>query len=137
MGGDDVLKGRNGNDELSGGLGADLLTGGAGNDHFVFDTDPGIGGNADWINDFAKGDKLVLDLDVFAGIGGAVTLDATHFRAGVHVHGPGRGRPHPLRHRHRQSLLRPRRLLRLRGKALLVATLTGAPALAATDIVVG
>jgi serralysin len=86
LAGDDVLKGGNGNDELSGGLGADLLTGGAGNDRFVFDTDPGIGGNTDWINDFVKGqDKLVLDDDVFAGLGPVGTLGAGLFRTGVNI----------------------------------------------------
>jgi Ca2+-binding RTX toxin-like protein len=137
LAGDDVLKGGDGDDELSGGLGADLLMGGAGIDRFVFDSDPGIGGNADWITDFVKGqDKLVLDMDVFAGIGGAVTLDAAHFRAGAHVTAQD-GDDHILYDTATGSLYYdPDGSSGFEG-ALLVATLTGAPALAATDIVVG
>jgi Ca2+-binding RTX toxin-like protein len=133
--GDDVLKGGTGNDELSGGLGADLLTGGAGNDRFVFDTDPGIGGNTDWINDFVKGqDNLVLDIDVFAGIGGAVTLDATHFRAGAHVTAQD-GDDHVLYDTASGNLYYDADGSGF-DAAILVASLAGMPAITAADILV-
>jgi hypothetical protein len=135
LAGDDVLKGGDGNDELSGGLGADLLTGGAGIDRFVFDSDPGIGGNADWITDFVKGqDNLVLDLDVFAGIGAAGALSAEVFRAGAHVTAQD-GNDHILYDTTTGSLYYDPDGAGF-DSALLVATLTGAPALAATDILV-
>jgi Ca2+-binding RTX toxin-like protein len=130
-----VLKGGNGNDELSGGLGADLLTGGAGIDSFVFDSDPGIGGNADWITDFVKGqDNLALDDDVFAGLGAAGALSAEVFRAGAHVTAQD-GNDHILYDTTTGSLYYDPDGAGF-DSALLVATLTGAPALAATDILV-
>jgi Ca2+-binding RTX toxin-like protein len=126
QGGDDVLKGGAGNDELHGGLGADLLTGGAGNDRFVFDSDPGIGGNADWITDFVKGqDKLALDDDVFAGIGAAGALDLTYFRPGANVTAQD-GDDHVLYDTASGNLYYDADGSGFE-EALLVATLTGAP----------
>jgi Ca2+-binding RTX toxin-like protein len=135
LAGDDVLKGGTGNDELHGGLGADLLTGGAGNDRFVFDTDPGVGGNADWVTDFVRGqDKLVLDDDVFAGIGAAVTLDATHFRAGAHVTAQD-GDDHVLYDTASGNLYYDADGSGF-DAAILVASLAGMPAITAADILV-
>ncbi len=134
MAGDDVLKGGNGNDELHGGLGADLLTGGAGNDRFVFDTDPGIGGNADWITDFVKGDQLVLDDDVFAGIGAAGALDTAYFRAGAHVTALD-GDDHVLYDTASGNLYYDADGSGF-DAAVLVASLTGMPAITAADILV-
>ena len=57
----DTINGGDGNDKIAGRGGADVLTGGAGADTFryVFDTDSGLGVNADHITDFAIGsDKL-------------------------------------------------------------------------------
>jgi len=87
LNGDDVINGGNDNDMLHGGLGQDLLSGGMGNDYFVFDSNPATGGNADWINDFVKGqDKLVLDEDFFVGIGtGSGAINGAAFFAGVGV----------------------------------------------------
>lgn len=64
LGGDDVLRGLAGNDTLVGGAGNDVLTGGAGNDRFVF----GELGLGDQITDFARGDKIDLTgIDAVAG----------------------------------------------------------------------
>jgi Ca2+-binding RTX toxin-like protein len=136
MAGDDVLKGGNGNDELRGGLGADLLKGGPGIDHFVFDTDPGIGGNADWIADFVKGqDKLVLDDDVFAGIG-VGTVEGVNMVAGAFRLGAAQDADDRILYDTSTGGLYYDPDGAGFEAAVLVATLTGAPALAATDILV-
>ena len=76
--GNDSLKGGKGNDELHGGTGKDTLDGGAGADKFVFDTALSSS-NADLIKGFKHGtDKIVLDADIFAAIGGS--LSAAEFR---------------------------------------------------------
>jgi Ca2+-binding RTX toxin-like protein len=68
--GKDRLKGGKGDDILSGGLGRDKLAGSGGKDAFVFDMLLG-GGNVDKIKGFkSKTDKIWLDTDVFAAIGG-------------------------------------------------------------------
>ena len=80
--GNDILIGGAGVDVLSGGLGADTLTGGAGIDVFLFDTAPSAA-NADAITDFnAAEDGIVLELSIFAGIGGEGVLLASEFHAG-------------------------------------------------------
>ena len=135
LNGDDVLKGGTGNDEIYGGLGTDLLMGGAGNDRFVFDTDPGIGGNADWITDFVKGqDKLVLDDDVFVGIGAPGALGLAYFRVGANVTAQDSD-DYVLYDTASGNLYYDPDGSGFEG-SLLVATLTGAPVLAVADIVV-
>jgi Ca2+-binding RTX toxin-like protein len=60
-GGDlDTLSGEGGNDLLDGGAGAEWLRGGAGNDRFQFSSVSDA--NGDWIQDFARGDKIDLSL---------------------------------------------------------------------------
>jgi Ca2+-binding RTX toxin-like protein len=86
LGGDDVLMGGGSDDTLAGGFGQDLLVGGAGSDHFVFDTSPAIGGNADVIADFTKGqDKLVLALDIYTALPGSGILGAEYFHTALDV----------------------------------------------------
>ncbi len=69
-GGNDRLVGGKGGDKLAGGLGKDKLIGNGGKDAFVFDTALG-GGNVDKIKGFKSGkDKIWLDEDVSAAIGG-------------------------------------------------------------------
>ena len=85
--GNDILTGGNGNDTLVGGTGKDSLTGGAGNDKFLFS-----GGTlpknqsvtafigTDTITDFMKGDKIVLDKNIFRSLGCDVgTLNKSNF----------------------------------------------------------
>ncbi|MBK8375066.1 beta strand repeat-containing protein [Sphingorhabdus sp.] len=57
----DTINGDAGNDKIIGNTGADIITGGSGSDQFryLFDTDSGLGANADRITDFTiGGDKL-------------------------------------------------------------------------------
>ena len=66
-GGDDTLYGQEGDDILKGGDGNDTLYGGTGNDTFVIeDNDPDNG--TSFIADFAAGDLIALDADIFLGI---------------------------------------------------------------------
>ena len=77
-----TLTGNSANNTLAGGAGNDTLTGGAGADAFVFDTAPGAA-NRDLIADFntGEGDRLVLDLQVFAVAGTpGGTLSESQFR---------------------------------------------------------
>lgn len=77
--GDDTIKGGGGDDWLHGGLGKDSLTGGSGNDVFVFDT--AFDGKRDTIVDFARGDKIGLDTDIF-GVFEGNAITAANFRSG-------------------------------------------------------
>ena len=76
----------------------------------------------------------MLDLDVFAGIGGAVTLDATHFRAGAHVTAQD-GDDHVLYDTASGNLYYDADGSGF-DAAILVASLAGMPAITAADILV-
>ncbi|HEY9627861.1 MAG TPA: calcium-binding protein [Coleofasciculaceae cyanobacterium] len=67
LGAKDSLAGGAGNDTLAGGAGKDTISGGIGTDQFVFVS---LRDKGDRITDFNKleGDKLVFDLDGFAGL---------------------------------------------------------------------
>lgn len=67
LGSKDTLTGGAGNDILVGGASKDTITGGTGTDLYVFNR---LGDKGDRIKDFSKqeGDKLVFDLDGFAGL---------------------------------------------------------------------
>jgi Ca2+-binding RTX toxin-like protein len=80
--GADTLQGGDGADTLSGGAGADLLKGGAGADAFRFDRAPSTAG-VDVIADFAPGDRIELDREVFAGLGAGSTVAAGRFVLGL------------------------------------------------------
>lgn len=135
QGGLDVLLGGDGNDLLAGGAGIDVLLGGAGADRFRFDSAPD-GGNVEWVMDFAPGtDKLEFSASVFADLGapgGPVNPDAFVKGAGVAALGP------------EDRLLYDTSTGRLyydgdgsgTGDPELVATLQGAPNLAAADLLV-
>jgi Ca2+-binding RTX toxin-like protein len=81
FGGDsgDYLTGGKGNDKFYGGQGDDEHTGGAGKDQFIFNTSV-YGSGTDFIEDFGRGDKIVIDNDAFKGIGGPGKLDPSKFR---------------------------------------------------------
>ena len=130
--GNDKLSGGTGNDTLVGGVGADLLTGGAGNDVFSFLTAAESG---DTIADFVSGQDAVQF--AIAGFGGGLALGqnlvTTHhfisnttgksnFATGQFVYQTNVGK---LWWDADGSGV---------GVHVLVATLTGSPALAATDI---
>ncbi|HYE88951.1 MAG TPA: calcium-binding protein, partial [Vicinamibacterales bacterium] len=130
------LFGYNGNDTLDGGAGNDRLEGGGGNDQYIFTVAPGAG-NADTIVGFASGlEKIVLDGTAHANLGanGNFVVGDGRFVSGagltsgldagdrvvyntttgqVFYDADGSGG----------------------GAAQLIATLQGAPSLAATDII--
>jgi Ca2+-binding RTX toxin-like protein len=70
----DIVNGGADNDKIIGFTGADIITGGTGNDQFryLFDTDSGLGANADRITDFTiGGDRLNFALlDTNLGVAG-------------------------------------------------------------------
>jgi Ca2+-binding RTX toxin-like protein len=88
--GNDVVFGSNGNDRMLGQDGDDLLfgengndamTGSLGRDRFVFNTAPNAVTNVDWITDFTTGqDRLLLDNAVFTALGAAGVLGAGLFK---------------------------------------------------------
>ena len=86
FGGNDQLSGGNNEDGLVGGLGNDRLDGGRGADYFVF-AEYGKA-NFDKIAKFQKIDTIVLDTDVFTGIGKAdSTLKKKYFHKGAEADG--------------------------------------------------
>ncbi|HNG77955.1 MAG TPA: calcium-binding protein, partial [Burkholderiaceae bacterium] len=82
-----VLTGNEGNNTLNGGDGNDTLIGGAGNDTFVFDTALNAATNVDVISDFAAGDLVLLDNDIFTALGAAGALSAGQIYSGAGVTG--------------------------------------------------
>ena len=82
--GDDTIIGGMGADVFDGGLGNDTLKGRDGIDQFWFTTDPNSKTNRDTILDYkqADGDKIVLDRDIFAGLGNSSKLKAKYFETG-------------------------------------------------------
>jgi Ca2+-binding RTX toxin-like protein len=85
LAGNDTLSAGLGDDVLRGGAGNDILAGGAGADSFLFFEAPGAA-NADRITDFVSGtDKLKLDDAAYAGIGvlGSFAAADPRFHAGA------------------------------------------------------
>ncbi|MFM2121053.1 MAG: hypothetical protein RL722_2521, partial [Pseudomonadota bacterium] len=82
-----VLRGGTGADTLVGGLGNDTLLGGADADRFVFDVALNATTNVDRIGDFAAGDLISLDNDVFTALGAAGALSITKLYMGAGVTG--------------------------------------------------
>ncbi len=135
--GNDTLLGRDGNDRLEGGTGNDTLTGGAGQDSFVFGDAP-TSGTDDRITDFVTGsDQLVLVNTAFSAVGAAGDFspgDARFWAAAGATSG----------HDATDRMVYNTSTGSLyydpdgsgSGAAQLIATLAGAPAVAATDIAV-
>jgi Ca2+-binding RTX toxin-like protein len=124
--GNDTLDGRGGNDTLTGGLGADT---------FAFTTAPGAG-NTDQVTDFVSAtDKLSFDNNVFTGLGvaGNFTAGDPRFAAGPGFTSAHGGERLVYNTTTGQLFYTPEGDL---SSPQLVATLQGAPALTATDIVV-
>lgn len=126
----DVIHGGGGDDRMAGLGGADALTGGAGKDRFVY-LDPAEGG--DTITDFVSGeDKIEVSAAGFGGglvVGGAVTLIASSdpvasSAGGAFLYDTDTG-----------DLFWDRDGSGADARVL-IATLTGAPAIGASDIVV-
>ena len=129
--GDNVITGGGGADILAGGLGADTLIGGLGIDAFLFDTALG-GGNVDTIAGFVSGtDRFFLENAIFTQLGvGKLATNA--FRVGTSAQDAD------------DRIIYDAATGALfydadgdgAGAAIQFATLAGAPALAAGDIIV-
>ena len=79
------ISGSSGNDTISGMAGNDTLTGWAGADRFVFNTAPNAASNLDTVSDFSSGtDTLVLAHSAFSSLQ-AGSLDASSLLSGAGV----------------------------------------------------
>jgi len=133
----ETLEGREGNDMLSGMGGNDTLIGGTGQDRFVFAAAPGAA-DADLVTDFVSGtDKLTFDISVFTELGAAGNFAAgdMRFAAGAGITS-GQDASDRIVYNTTTGQLFYDADGSGTGAALLVATLQGAPALSATDVVV-
>jgi Ca2+-binding RTX toxin-like protein len=126
--------GFNGNDTLDGGAGNDRLEGAAGNDQYVFSVAPGAT-NADTVVGFASGgDKLVL-MNMPLGPNGNFAAGDARFAAGAGFNS-GRDASDRVIYNTTTGQLWFDADGNGAGAAQLVATLQGAPAVVATDILV-
>ena len=124
--GSNYLEGRGGNDTLAGGTGSDTLVGGAGNNTFVFAE---LG--ADRIGDFTRGaDRIAFEDAVFSGVGSAGS-----FRSGAGL-SSGQDADDRVIYNSSTGQLYYDADGGGGGAGQLVATLAGAPGLAASDITV-
>jgi trimeric autotransporter adhesin len=140
-GGAESFEGRDGNDTLSGLGGSDTLTGGTGQDSFVFAAAPGSS-NVDQVVDFVSAtDKLAFAKTIFASIFTLLGADE-NFAAGDPRFAAGAGFTSGRDASDRIVYDTSTGNLYYdgdgsgAGAAQVVATLQGAPALAATDIIV-
>ncbi len=137
--GRDTLNGEAGNDYLRGDIANDTLTGGTGADQFWFAQ--GGAGNADTVTDFTQGtDMLGFITTNFAsltglGTGGGGTLNAANFASGAGLAAATSATDFVFYDTTSGQLWYDADG-NGGGGALLVATLQGTPALAATDILV-
>jgi Ca2+-binding RTX toxin-like protein len=132
--GNDTLQGGNGIDRLLGGAGNDTLNGGAGADTFVFNTAPNGSSNLDTLQDFTSGsDGLAFSRAIFTGLGAAGALGADAFWSGAGVNAA-----HDASDRLIYNTTTGALWYDADGTgataAIQVATLTGHPALAFSDI---
>ncbi|MBH0197657.1 MAG: hypothetical protein HP494_19180, partial [Nitrospira sp.] len=133
--GDDVLIGGTGDDELIGGTGRDILTGGDGADQFVLHAALSATTNVDQLTDFDGGvDTIQLSRSVFTALA-LGTLDADAFQSGAGVTTAADADDRILYDTTTGALYYD-----VNGTAaggpIQIATLTGAPALSASDITV-
>ena len=130
------LYGFNGNDILDGREGNDRLEGAAGNDRYTFTVSPG-GANADTVVGFASGaDKIVLDGGAHQSLGanGNFAAGDARFAAGAGFNS-GQDSSDRVIYNTATGQLWYDHDGSGSGAAQLIATLQGAPALTATDIV--
>jgi len=119
------IDGGDGADWIEGGGGADTLTGGLGRDTFAY-TDPSDGG--DTITDFESGiDRIVIDASAFDGVDGSTPLDLI-------IDGPVTGTTGVLLYDSTTGELAYDSDGTGTDAAIVLATLTGAPTLLASDI---
>jgi Ca2+-binding RTX toxin-like protein len=131
-----VLQGGSGSDTISGGAGNDTLSGGAGPDDFVFNTAPGSA-NADLITDFSSGsDKIHLENTAHANLGAAGNFTAGDARFAANSSGSAQDSSDRIIYNTTTGQLLYDADGSGSGASQLIATLSGAPALLATDIAV-
>ncbi len=133
----ETLEGREGNDVLAGMGGNDTLIGGTGQDTFLFASVPGAA-NADLVSDFVSGtDNLTFGNVAFTSIGAAGRFAAgdARFTSGAGLTS-GQDASDRLIYNTTTGQLFYDADGNGAGASQLVATLQGAPALSATDIVV-
>lgn len=135
--GNDTLRGWAGNDKLDGGADRDKLFGGAGADSFVFSSTPNALKNLDTITDFisADGDRLQFSIKAFAAFGVTSGLSADQFWSGA-----GFTTAHDQTDRLIYDSAKGHLYYDADGTggvaAILVAYLSGAPSLSASDILI-
>lgn len=134
--GGDSIKGGAGADTLIGGAGRDVLYGGTGADQFVFDSLAGGSATADVVTDFDGTDTLAFDADVFTALGAVGTLSGALFVEGAGVTGPAVGQTAGLYYNVSNGALYYDADGYGGASATKVATLSGAPDLEASDIVI-
>lgn len=131
------LFGGAGNDTLNGGAGADRLEGGTGLDQYVFSAAPGTA-NADTVVGFATAsDKIVLDASAYTNLGASGNFAAgdARFAAGAGFASGGDTSDRVVYNTTTGQLWYDADGSGT-GAAQLIATLQGAPSIAATDIAV-
>jgi len=133
--GSQTLTGQAGADTLTGGAGNDTLWGGTGNDAFVFN---GMGSaNADRISDFASGqDKVQLDDTAFTGIGATGNFATGDARFWASSSGAAHDSNDRVLYNTSTGQLYYDADGSGSGAAQLIATISGNPTVAATDIAV-
>src|SRR5712671_4289962 len=132
---DNVITGNALNNTLNGGAGNDTLTGGLGADSFIFNQTPGAA-NADQITDFTSGtDNIRLDGSVMTQMGASGSFSAAD---GRFFAAPGAAAGHDADDRVIYNTTTGQLWYDADGNgagaAQLIATLQGAPALAASDL---
>jgi serralysin len=133
-GNDTLLGGFNGDDTLIGNAGNDVLTGDDGNDRLVFNVAPGAA-NADFVTDFASGsDRIVIDGDAHAATGPSGAFAAGDGRFVANTTGMATDTSDRVIYNTASGELWYDADGNGAGARQLIATLQGAPALAATDI---
>lgn len=138
MDGNDTLQGGIGIDRLTGGNGNDILNGGAGADTFVFDTAPNLSTNYDTVQDFASGSPGIGDVLAFSRAAftaftanGGISADAFWSGGGVNAAHDATDR---FVYNTTSGVLWYDRDGTGAAAAVQVATLTGNPALAFSDL---
>ena len=132
----DYIAGGDGNDRLSGGGGIDFIRGDAGRDDFIFDIAP-LEGNVSDIDDFESGlDELHFDKTAYVDLGTSGAFSAGDARFAANASGTAQDATDRLIYNTTSGRLYYDADGNGAGPAQLVASLLGAPSLAATDIVV-
>ena len=130
-----IIVGNNANNVIRGRDGNDTLTGNGGVDFFDFTTAPSAG-NADTITDFTSVDQLRFDDAAHAGIGATGTWGAADGRFWASAAGTAHDASDRVVYNTTTGALYYDADGSGAGSAVLVATLQGAPTLAASDITV-